>query len=43
MTRYVEDRDLPKPVGENGGTIESMMALLGSHAVDHAGQISSAT
>ncbi len=43
VTRYVEDRDLPKAVGENGGTIESMMALLGSHAADHANQISSAT
>ena len=43
VTRYVEDRDLPKPVGESGATIESMMALLGSHAADHAQQISAAT
>lgn len=43
VTRYVEDRDLEKPVGENGGTIESMLALLGSHATDHASQIGSAT
>ncbi len=43
VTRYVEDRDLPKPVGEKGRTIESTLALLGSHATDHAGQISGAT
>ncbi len=43
VTRYVEDRDLEKAVGDQGGTIESMMALLGSHAADHAAQISAAT
>ena len=39
VLRYVEDRDLEKAVGENGGTIGSMMGILASHAVDHANEI----
>jgi hypothetical protein len=38
VTRYVEDRDLEKRVGENS-TIQGMMELLGTHAVDHANEI----
>lgn len=42
VTRYVEDRDLAKTVGEDS-TIEARMELLAYHANDHAKQISGAT
>ncbi len=42
VTRYVEDRDLEKKVGEDQ-TIQSRMELLASHATVHAQQITAAT
>lgn len=38
VTRYVEDRDLEKRVGENS-TIQGMMELLATHATNHANEI----
>ena len=42
VTRYVEDRDLEKKVGEDQ-TIQSRMELLALHATVHAAQITAAT
>ncbi len=39
VLRYVEDRDLTKMAGEDH-TIQAVMEIVASHAIDHAGQIS---
>ena len=41
--RYVEDRDLEKAVGDNGGTIASMMGVLGGHAAEHAAELTASS